>query len=83
MRSYPVELPILAQQLPEIDTLVQIIAGRRDRAVALANAEFLDERLPNSTLVIIEAGHFMWEEAAGEYGSIIADWVTGGYRAAS
>jgi pimeloyl-ACP methyl ester carboxylesterase len=83
VRSYPVELPILAQQLPEIDTPVQIIAGRRDRAVPLANAEFLDARLPTSTLVIIDAGHFVWEEAAGEYGSVIADWVRGGYRAAA
>jgi pimeloyl-ACP methyl ester carboxylesterase len=82
-RSYPVELPILAQRLPEIDTPVQIVAGRRDRAVPLVNAEFLDERLPNSTLEIIDAGHFVWEEAAGEYASIIADWVRGGDRTAA
>ena len=25
----------------------------------------------------------MWEERAGEYASLIADWVTGGYRAAA
>lgn len=83
VRSYPVELPILAQRLPEIDTPVRIIAGRRDRAVPLANAEFLDARLPNSTLVIIDAGHFVWEEAADEYAAIIADWVTGGYANAA
>jgi pimeloyl-ACP methyl ester carboxylesterase len=80
VRSYPEELPNLAQRLPEIETPVTIIAGRRDRAVPLVNAEFLDERLPNSRLVIVDAGHFVWEEAAGEYASIIADWVTGGYR---
>lgn len=80
VRTYSVELPILAQELPEIETPVQIIAGRRDRAVPLANAEFLDERLPNSQLAIIDAGHFVWEEAAGEYASIIADWVSGGFR---
>ena len=80
VRSYPAELPILAQRLPEIEAPVTIIAGTRDRVVPLANAEFLDDRLPNSRLVTVDAGHFVWEEAPGEYASIIADWVTGGYR---
>jgi pimeloyl-ACP methyl ester carboxylesterase len=40
------------------------------KAVPLANTEFLDERLPNSQLRIIDAGHFVWEEAPAEYGSI-------------
>jgi pimeloyl-ACP methyl ester carboxylesterase len=80
VRTYPDELPKLAQLLPEIETPVQIIAGRRDRAVPLVNAEFLDKRLPNSRLDVLDTGHFVWEEAAGEYASIIADWVTGGYR---
>jgi hypothetical protein len=34
----------LAQRMPEVETPVQIIAGRRDRVVPLANAEFLDDR---------------------------------------
>jgi pimeloyl-ACP methyl ester carboxylesterase len=80
VRTYQEELPKLAQLLPEIETPVQIIAGRRDRAVPLVNAEFLDKRLPNSRLDVLDTGHFVWEEAAGEYASIIADWVTGGYR---
>jgi len=80
MRSYSDELPNLARRLPEIETPVQIIAGRHDRVVPLANAEFLDERLPNSRLTILDAGHFVWEEAAGEYASIVADWVAGGCR---
>ena len=32
VRSYPDELPSLAHRLPEIETPVQIIAGRRDRS---------------------------------------------------
>ncbi len=83
VRSYPDELHDLARRLPEIEAPVQILAGRRDRAVPLANAEFLDQRLPNSKLVIVDAGHFAWKEAAGEYASIIADWVTGGNRTAA
>ena len=47
------------------------------------NAEFLDERLPNGKLVVMEAGHFVWEEQAGQYAALVADWVTDGYRAAA
>lgn len=82
-RAYPDELPQLAGRLPEISTPVLIIAGRRDRVVPLGNAEFLDERLPNGTLAVVEAGHFVWEERPGEYASLIEDWVASGYRAAA
>jgi pimeloyl-ACP methyl ester carboxylesterase len=76
VRKYPEELPALAELLPTITTRVTIINGRHDRVVPLANAEFLDERLPNSRLKIIDAGHFVWEEAAAEYASIILDSIT-------
>ena len=46
VRRYPEELPELAELLPQIATPVTIINGRHDRVVPLANAEFLDERLP-------------------------------------
>jgi pimeloyl-ACP methyl ester carboxylesterase len=49
VRTYPTELPILRDLLPEIQTPVQIIAGARDPAVPPVNAEFLHERLPNSS----------------------------------
>jgi hypothetical protein len=26
------------------------------------------------------AGHFAWEQAAGEYGRLVVDWVSGGFR---
>ena len=39
--------------------------------------EFLDERLPNGRVVLIDAGHFVWEEAPAEYGSIILDSIMG------
>jgi pimeloyl-ACP methyl ester carboxylesterase len=71
VRRYPQELPALAELLPEIATPVTIINGRHDHVVPLANAEFLDERLPNSSLEIIDAGHFVWEEAPAEYASIV------------
>jgi pimeloyl-ACP methyl ester carboxylesterase len=76
VRSYPEQLPALAELLPQITTPVTIINGRHDRVVPLANAEFLDERLPNSRLIIIDAGHFVWEEAPAEYASIVLDSIS-------
>ena len=76
VRRYPEELPELAKLLPQIATPVTIINGRADRVVPLANAEFLDERLPNSRVVVIDGGHFIWEEAPAEYASIVVDSVT-------
>lgn len=77
VRAYPEELPVLAGLLPRITTPVTIINGRHDRVVPLANAEFLDQRLPTSRLVIIDAGHFVWEEAPGKYASAVLDSITG------
>jgi len=66
----------VAELLPEIATPVTIINGRHDRVVPVSNAEFLDERLPNSRLSIIDAGHFVWEEAPAEYAAIVLDAIT-------
>ena len=76
VRRYPEELPELAELLPQIATPVTIINGRNDRVVPVANAEFLDERLPTSRVALIEAGHFVWEEAPAEYAAIILDSIT-------
>jgi pimeloyl-ACP methyl ester carboxylesterase len=78
VRSYPDQLRLLAGRLPGIFTPVQIITGRRDRRVP-ANADFLLARLPNSRHEVLDAGHFVWEEAAGPYAAIITAWVNGGY----
>ena len=78
VRRYPEELPVLAELLPLITTPVTIINGRNDRVVPLANAEFLDERLPVSRVVVIDAGHFVWEEAPAEYASAILESISAG-----
>jgi pimeloyl-ACP methyl ester carboxylesterase len=77
VRSSPEELPVLSELLSQIATPVTIINGRHDRVVPLADAEFLDERLPDSRLVLIDAGHFVWEEAPTEYATTILDSITG------
>ena len=79
VRKYPEELPVLAGLLPQITVPVTIINGRHDRVVPLPNAEFLDQRLPTSRLVIIDAGHFVWEEAPAKYASAVLDSITGNW----
>jgi pimeloyl-ACP methyl ester carboxylesterase len=71
VRKYPEELPVLADLLPRITTPVTIVNGRYDTVVPLANAEFLDERLPNSRVVVMDHGHFLWEEDPAEYAAAI------------
>jgi pimeloyl-ACP methyl ester carboxylesterase len=79
VRRYPEELPVLAGLLPRITVPVTIINGGHDRVVPLANTEFLDQRLPASRVVIIDAGHFVWEEAPARYASTVLDSITGGW----
>jgi pimeloyl-ACP methyl ester carboxylesterase len=79
VRTYPTELPVLRDLLPEIQAPVQIIAGARDTAVPPVNAEFLHERFPKSKLDIIDAGHFTWEDGADEYAALVTSWWGGGY----
>jgi len=79
LRSYPGELPLLAGLLPEVFTPVQIIAGRNDPVVPVADAEFLHARLPNSRLDVLGTGHLACEEAPGRYAAIINAWINGGY----
>ena len=77
VRAYPEQLPLLADLLPRIQTPVTIINGAHDRVVPVTNAEFLDQRLPNSRLRLIDASHFVWEERPAEYASIILDSLSG------
>jgi pimeloyl-ACP methyl ester carboxylesterase len=76
VRRYPEELPVLSGLLPQVAVPVTIINGRYDPVVPLSNAEFLAERLPNSQVVIIDGGHFIWDERPDEYASIIIDAIT-------
>lgn len=81
VRAYPKELPILAELLPNIETPVEIIGGLWDWAVPPSNHRFLHERIRNSKLDLIDAGHFTWEDAPEEYSEIVTRWWAGGYAA--
>jgi pimeloyl-ACP methyl ester carboxylesterase len=80
VRTYPEQNPVLRDLLPSITAPTQIVAGRHDDLVPWSNNQYLDDLLPNSELHPLEAGHFAWEEAAEEYGRLVAEWVSGGYR---
>jgi pimeloyl-ACP methyl ester carboxylesterase len=75
VRSYPSDLPILAERLGDIRTPVQIIAGRHDALVPPSNAEFLHARLTHSKLDILQTGHFTWEDGADDYLELTRSWI--------
>jgi pimeloyl-ACP methyl ester carboxylesterase len=83
VRAYPKELPVLGKLLPTIQTPVIVINGARDPVVPPVNAEYLHTRLPKSKLEIIDAGHFIWEDAADTYAALVTSWWDGGYREAA
>ena len=79
VRTYPEQLRILRDLLPTVEAPVLIINGARDPVVPPVNAEYLHERLPKSKLEIIDAGHFVWEDAADTYAALVTSWWAGGY----
>ena len=80
VRHYPEQNQVLRDLLPAITTPTQIVAGRNDELVPWSNNEYLHQLLPNSQIHPLDAGHFAWEQAAEEYGRLVAGWVSGGYR---
>ncbi|HXO23795.1 MAG TPA: alpha/beta hydrolase, partial [Streptosporangiaceae bacterium] len=80
VRSYQDELPTLRDLLPDIQTPVQIITGDHDPGVLPVNGQYLHERLPHNRHDHLDAGHFAWADAAGDYARLLIDWWTGGYE---
>ena len=72
--------PVLRDLLPTITTPAQILAGRDDPRALVEQQNTLHDLLPHSGIHPLDAGHFAWEEAAEEYGGLVADWASGGYR---
>jgi pimeloyl-ACP methyl ester carboxylesterase len=80
VRHYPEQNAVLRDLLPTITTPTQIVAGRDDDLVPWSNNQYLDDLLPKSEIHSLDAGHFAWEQAPEEYGRLVIDWVSGGYR---
>jgi len=80
VRAYPRDLAALAPRLSSIQVPVAIVVGRNDPYGLARDAALLRERLPHARLDVLEAGHCVWEERAPEFESIVAQWVSGGFR---
>jgi pimeloyl-ACP methyl ester carboxylesterase len=80
VRSYPEQNPVLKELLPTIEIPTQVVAGDGDDLVPWSNNQYLGELLPNCVVHPLKAGHFAWEEASEEYGRLVADWISGGYK---
>jgi pimeloyl-ACP methyl ester carboxylesterase len=81
VRAYPKDLAALAPRLASIELPVAIVVGRNDPYGLARDAALLRERLPHARLDVLEAGHCVWEERAPVFGSIVTQWVSGGFRA--
>src|SRR3954454_13439744 len=75
VRSYPSDLPVLAERLAEIRTPAKSIAVRHDPLVPPSNADFLHARLAHSKLDILETGHYTWEDGADDYLELTRSWI--------
>ncbi len=75
VRAYAQDLPRLAELLPQIDVPVLVLSGRGDPFVPPSNGEFLQAHLPRCEAHVIEAGHFVWEDAPEEYARKATDWL--------
>src|SRR5271155_3823054 len=79
VRDYPQSLPRLAKRLREITVPCQITVGRNDPFVPVSNARGLQKALPKNKLDVLDCGHFVWEDAASEYGKLACNFIQGGH----
>ncbi len=76
VRSYPEQLRLLRDLLPEIRVPVRVFGATDDPLVPVSNARYLAERIPGSELTLLPAGHFAWEEVPEQFAAMATDWVT-------
>jgi pimeloyl-ACP methyl ester carboxylesterase len=79
VRAYPGDLSELRGALSEIRTPVLSIWGSHDPIVPTTNADVLNRALPKTRSILLDAGHFVWEDRADEYAVGVLDWIRGGY----
>ena len=75
VRRYPEELPVLADLLPHLEVPVTVVTGRHDHVVPPVNAYFVAERVPNGRAVVLDAGHFLWEEVPDQYAAVVLEAI--------
>ena len=52
-----------------------MFAGSRDRVAPPGNGDFLADRLRNSQLAMLGAGHFVWEEVPDAFAQLLGGWI--------
>jgi pimeloyl-ACP methyl ester carboxylesterase len=80
VRAYPADLSELGAALPGIRTPVLSIWGAHDPIVSPKNASVLDVALPRTRSIVLDAGHFVWEDSADGYAAAVLEWIGGGYK---
>jgi pimeloyl-ACP methyl ester carboxylesterase len=75
VRRYPEELPVLAELLPHLQVPVTVVSGRHDHVVPPANVDFVADRVPAGRSVVLDAGHFLWEEVPAQYAATVLDAI--------
>jgi pimeloyl-ACP methyl ester carboxylesterase len=76
VRSYPEQLALLRDLLPEVRVPVRVFGATDDPLVPVSNARYLADRIAGSELTLITAGHFAWEEVPEQFASMVAAWTT-------
>jgi len=79
VRAYETDLPKLESLLGDITVPTLIISGKDDPFVPPANGDFLRKSMPRCRAEVLDAGHFVWEDAAQEYASLVIAWINGDY----
>ena len=80
VRAYQGDLSVLRAALPAVRTPVLSIWGALDPIVPPANADVLNKLLPRTRSVVLDGGHFVWEDCADAYATVVLNWIRGGYR---
>ena len=75
VRRYPQELPVLAGLLPQLHVPVTVVSGRHDHVVPLTNATYVTDRAPHARSIVLDAGHFLWEEVPDQYAAAVLDTI--------
>ena len=63
------------EQAGRIKTRTLIIAGSQDRAATLADAEFLNQRIRGSQLLVLPCGHLACVESAGAFTRAVIEFL--------
>ncbi len=65
-----------------IANVMHLLSAERNLVLLPENADVLGRALPRMRSVLLDSGHFVWEDRAEDYAAAILDWIRGGYRAA-